>query len=99
MAEAKRPRLDETGEGPVEAPEQDGLENLDDPITQALHEADLLQQQLEQINDEASDRVLAVEQEYNKKRRPVYAQRNAALSQIPGFWKRVRCNKLLWLFL
>lgn len=49
MAETKRPRLDEAGEGPVEAPEEDGLENLDDPTVQALHEADALQQQLEQV--------------------------------------------------
>lgn len=87
MAEAKRPRLDEAGL--AEAPEEDGLESLDDPTVQALQEADALQQQLEQINDEASDRVLAVEQEFNLKRRPVYAQRNAALAKIPGFWKRV----------
>lgn len=49
MAEAKRPRLDETVEGQVEAPEEDGLENLNDPTTQALQEADLLQLQLEQV--------------------------------------------------
>lgn len=42
-----------------------------------------------QVNDEASDRVLEVEQEYNKKRRPIYAKRNEYIKQIPGFWKKV----------
>eukprot|EP00882_Tetradesmus_deserticola_P021056 GHRQ01022778.1.p4 GENE.GHRQ01022778.1~~GHRQ01022778.1.p4 ORF type:complete len:104 (+),score=9.44 GHRQ01022778.1:517-828(+) len=42
-----------------------------------------------QINDEASDRVLAVEQEFNKRRRPIYRERSYSLSRIPGFWKKV----------
>lgn len=42
-----------------------------------------------QVNDEASDKVLAVEQEYNKKRRPIYTQRNAVFARIPQFWKKV----------
>jgi hypothetical protein len=34
--------------------------------------------------------VLAVEQEFNKKRRPIYRERSYALSRIPAFWKKVR---------
>lgn len=45
-----------------------------------------------QVNDEASDKVLAVEQEYNKKRRPIYMQRNAVFARIPQFWKKVCCT-------
>ena len=39
-----------------------------------------------QLNDEASDKVLQVEEEYNKLRRPVYAQRADAIARIPDFW-------------
>ena len=39
-----------------------------------------------QLNDEASDRVLKVEEEYNKLRKPVYAQRSEVLARIPDFW-------------
>lgn len=39
-----------------------------------------------QINDEASDKVLAVEQEANGKRRPVYKKRNAIIATVPHFW-------------
>eukprot|EP00882_Tetradesmus_deserticola_P029945 GHRQ01033582.1.p1 GENE.GHRQ01033582.1~~GHRQ01033582.1.p1 ORF type:complete len:250 (+),score=97.39 GHRQ01033582.1:274-1023(+) len=68
--------------------EGDGLEEVD-PLTQAYEEAQSLQQALETINDEASDRVLAVEQEFNKRRRPIYRERSYSLSRIPGFWKKV----------
>lgn len=59
MAEPKRPRLEEAGEGQVDLPEEDGLENLDDPTVQALHEADALQQQLEQVITPTSHRARA----------------------------------------
>ena len=42
-----------------------------------------------QLNEEASDKVLEVETEYNKKRRPHYEKRSAVLRRIPGFWKEV----------
>jgi hypothetical protein len=41
-----------------------------------------------QINDEASDRVLEVEREFNKKRRPVFKQRNEVIRAIPRFWSQ-----------
>lgn len=40
------------------------------------------------VNDEASDRVLAVEQEYNKKRRPIYSERSEIIKKVPQFWQR-----------
>jgi hypothetical protein len=42
-----------------------------------------------QVNEECSDRVLAIEQECAGKRRPLYVTRAAALSKIPRFWKMV----------
>eukprot|EP00879_Flechtneria_rotunda_P013449 GHRR01014042.1.p1 GENE.GHRR01014042.1~~GHRR01014042.1.p1 ORF type:complete len:227 (+),score=48.76 GHRR01014042.1:781-1461(+) len=84
MAEAKRARVNDAED------EGDGLENLGDAQeNEALQQAEALQQSLDQVNEEASDRVLAVEQEFNRKRRPLYSQRGAALSRIPGFWKKV----------
>lgn len=40
-----------------------------------------------QVNDEASDKVLEVEQEYNKHRRPIYDKRRQIISQLPNFWQ------------
>jgi hypothetical protein len=39
-----------------------------------------------QINDEASDKVLEIEQKYNEIRKPVYDKRNEIIKSIPDFW-------------
>lgn len=41
------------------------------------------------MNDEASDKVLQIEQEYNLKRQPIYKERNIVIRQLPDFWHRV----------
>jgi hypothetical protein len=41
-----------------------------------------------QINEEASEKVLEVEQRYNVQRRPVYDQRSAMIADIPEFWAK-----------
>ncbi|KAG5035112.1 hypothetical protein JHK87_010022 [Glycine soja] len=38
------------------------------------------------INEEASDKVLEVEQKYNEIRKPVYNKRNDVVKSIPDFW-------------
>ena len=42
-----------------------------------------------QINEEASDKVLEVEQKYNEIRRPVYDKRRDIINSIPDFWLTV----------
>ena len=39
-----------------------------------------------QINEEASDKVLEVEQKYNEIRKPIYDKRNDIIKFIPDFW-------------
>jgi hypothetical protein len=39
-----------------------------------------------QVNEEASDKVLEVEQKYNEIRRPVYNRRNDIIGGISDFW-------------
>lgn len=41
---------------------------------------------IEQINEQASDEVLEIEQKYNEVRRPVYTKRNDIIKCIPDFW-------------
>lgn len=82
--EAKRRK----GDGEDGDPEGLGQESEDPEVTKALESMQDIQTQLDKVNDEASDRVLAVEQEYNKKRRPIYANRNAIISTVPRFWQR-----------
>lgn len=39
-----------------------------------------------QINEEASDKVLEIEQKYNEIRNPIYDKRNDIIKGIPDFW-------------
>lgn len=39
-----------------------------------------------QINEEASEKVLELEQQYNEIRKPVYDKRNEVVKSIPDFW-------------
>lgn len=41
------------------------------------------------MNDEASDKVLQIEVEYNQKRQPIYRERAEILRRLPEFWPRV----------
>nr|XP_010926547.1 NAP1-related protein 2 isoform X2 [Elaeis guineensis] len=45
-----------------------------------------IQDELERVNEEASDKVLEVEQKYNEIRRPIYRKRNEIIKSIPDFW-------------
>ena len=42
-----------------------------------------------QVNDEASDKVLQIEVEYNQKRQPIYRERSKYFKRLPHFWMRV----------
>ncbi|THG05110.1 hypothetical protein TEA_012916 [Camellia sinensis var. sinensis] len=43
-------------------------------------------EKLQEFNEEASEKVLEVEQKYNEIRRPVYVKRNEIINSIPDFW-------------
>lgn len=45
-----------------------------------------------QVNDEASDRVLEVEREFNTKRRPIFEKRNRIIAGVEGFWRTAFLN-------
>jgi len=53
---------------------------------QAIEKLQEVQDELERVNEEASDKVLEVEQFYNELRRPVYSKRNDIIHNIPDFW-------------
>lgn len=50
-----------------------------------------------QVNEEASNKVLEVEQKYNEIRKPVYVRRNEMIQKIPDFWLTAVCNISLFL--
>ena len=80
----KRARVDEedggaggsAGGAPREAPEGSDAEAV----------VAAIQDQLAVLKQSADDEIIAIEIAYNKRRRPLYEKRGAALATIPGFW-------------
>ncbi|XP_020105580.1 NAP1-related protein 2-like isoform X2 [Ananas comosus] len=73
----KRCKVAERGE------ESDRVDGELVPYIEKLQE---IQDELEKVNEEASDKVLEVEQKYNEIRRPVYMRRSDIIKSIPDFW-------------
>uniref|UniRef100_A0A1D1YBW8 Protein SET n=1 Tax=Anthurium amnicola TaxID=1678845 RepID=A0A1D1YBW8_9ARAE len=68
--------------------ERAGEENdhIDGELVLSIEKLQEVQDEIEKINEEASDKVLEVEQKYNEIRRPVYTKRNEIIQTIPDFW-------------
>lgn len=52
----------------------------------ALEEIDACQNEIDALNEKASDEILKVEQKYNKLRKPYFEKRNDIIKRIPNFW-------------
>jgi template-activating factor I len=66
--------------------EEDGGEPIDRALQLSIEKLQEIQDEIEKVNEEASDKVLEVEQKYNKIRRPVYVRRNEIIQKISDFW-------------
>ena len=74
--EIKKSRLDESVE------EKD----FDEETQKALEEIDGCQNEIDAMNEKASEEILKVEQKYNQLRRPFFDKRNDIIKRIPKFW-------------
>ncbi|KAM7267720.1 hypothetical protein ACFE04_009886 [Oxalis oulophora] len=59
---------------------------IDGELLLSIEKLQEIQDDLEKINEEASDKVLEIEQKYNEVRKPVYAKRSEIVKSIPDFW-------------
>lgn len=66
--------------------DDDGVEPGDSELVLAIQKLQEVQDELEKVNEEASDKVLEVEQKYNEIRRPVYQKRSEIIQGITDFW-------------
>ncbi|XP_061350351.1 NAP1-related protein 2-like isoform X2 [Gastrolobium bilobum] len=73
----KKLKVSDKGENP---------EEIDGELVLSIEKLQEIQDELEKINEEASDKVLEIEQKYNEVRKPVYDRRNAVVKSIPDFW-------------
>ncbi|GAV57825.1 NAP domain-containing protein [Cephalotus follicularis] len=70
----------------AEKGEDENAEQIDGELVLSIEKLQEIQDELEKINEEASDKVLEVEQKYNEIRRPVYEKRGDIIKSIPDFW-------------
>ena len=73
---SKKAKLDES----VEEKE------FDDETQKALEEIDSCQNDIDLMNEKASEEILKVEQKYNLLRKPFFEKRSSIISRIPKFW-------------
>ena len=82
-ATPKKVRKTEGGEGEVEG---DDSRDYDAETQKALEEIDACQNDIDALNEKASEEILKVEQKYNKLRKPFFEKRNDLIQKIPNFW-------------
>ena len=58
----------------------------EDEMQKALEEIDSCQQEIDTLNEQASNKILKVEQEYTELRNPIFLKRNNSINKIPHFW-------------
>lgn len=64
----------------------ENAEEIDGELVLSIEKLQEIQDEIEKINEEASDKVLEIEQKYNEVRKPVYDKRNDVIKSIPDFW-------------
>ncbi|KAJ9568100.1 hypothetical protein OSB04_004066 [Centaurea solstitialis] len=66
--------------------EPEAADQIDSELILSIEKLQEVQDELEKINEEASEKVLEVEQKYNVIRKPVYDKRSDIIKSIPDFW-------------
>lgn len=73
-------------EGPDGTSEGDEGQDYDAETQRSLEEIDACQNEIDALNEKASEEILKVEQKYNKLRKPFFEKRNELIHKIPNFW-------------
>lgn len=53
---------------------------------EAIEQIDEVQNEIDRLNEQASEEILKVEQRYNQLRQPFFKKRSDLISKIPNFW-------------
>ncbi|KAI8543370.1 hypothetical protein RHMOL_Rhmol08G0211900 [Rhododendron molle] len=69
-----------------EKAEEENAELIDGDLVVSIEKLQEIQDELEKINEEATDKVFEVEKKYNDERKLVYDKRNDVIKSIPDFW-------------
>jgi len=66
--------------------EDESSKDYDADTQKSLEEIDACQNEIDALNEKASEEILKVEQKYNKLRKPFFEKRNELIKKIPNFW-------------
>jgi len=61
-------------------------EQADKEQQEAIEQIDEVQNEIDKLNEQASEEILKVEQKYNTKRQPFFKKRSELIAKIPNFW-------------
>ncbi|XP_067662294.1 protein SET-like [Haliotis asinina] len=61
-------------------------EQADKEQQEAIEQIDEVQNEIDRLNEQASEEILTVEQKYNKLRQPYFQKRSDLIAKIPNFW-------------
>ena len=59
---------------------------VDKEQQEAIEQIDEVQNEIDRLNEQASEEILKVEQKYNKLRQPYFSKRSELIGKIPNFW-------------
>jgi template-activating factor I len=62
------------------------FESADKEQQEAIEKIDEVQNEIDRLNEQASEEILKVEQKYNKLRQPFFQKRSDLIDKIPNFW-------------
>jgi len=68
---------------------QQKIDPEDAVVDDKVQSLETIQDEIEKLNDEATEEILQVERKYNAKRKPYYKRRNEIIREIPDFWLKV----------
>jgi len=75
-----------------ESDSEDDAQEFDEETQKALEEIDSTQNEIDALNEKASEEILKVEQKYNKLRKPFFDKRNTTIAKINNFWITAMVN-------
>lgn len=81
---AKAAKLDTVNDEDSGEREEDKVATEEDQVQ--LEKVVSIQHEIDQLNEQASEEILHVEQKYNKLRQPHYLKRSDCIASIPDFW-------------
>ena len=87
--QAKQPKLDVKPEPNATEEEKAAQASSQEDAQDIIEDIDRVQNEIDALNEEASEEILKVEQKYNNLRQPHFTKRADLIKKIPNFWVTV----------